>query len=115
MNVSLTPELERLVNEKVESGLHQTASEIVREALRLLRVPDQAPEQLRADVQAGFDQLARMRIEPTTRPQAGNSPSGSNRAVVRRDGAVRQVASMLFRQNSMLISRTGSNPSCFSA
>ena len=27
MNVSLTPELERLVNEKVESGLCQTASE----------------------------------------------------------------------------------------
>ena len=25
MNVSLTPELERLVNEKVESGLYQTA------------------------------------------------------------------------------------------
>ena len=36
MNVSLTPELERLVNEKVESGLYQTASEVVREALRLL-------------------------------------------------------------------------------
>ena len=31
MNVSLTPELERLVNEKVESGLYQTASEVVRE------------------------------------------------------------------------------------
>jgi len=28
MNVSLTPELERLVNEKVESGLYQTASEV---------------------------------------------------------------------------------------
>jgi antitoxin ParD1/3/4 len=59
MNVSLTPELERLVNEKVESGLYQTASEVVREALRLLRDRDQAREQLRADVQAGFDQLAR--------------------------------------------------------
>ena len=59
MNVSLTPELERLVNEKVESGLYQTASEVVREALRLLKDRDQAREQLRADVQAGFDQLAR--------------------------------------------------------
>ena len=36
MNVSLTPELERLVNEKVDSGLYQTASEVVREALRQL-------------------------------------------------------------------------------
>jgi antitoxin ParD1/3/4 len=48
-----------LVNEKVESGLYQTASEVVREALRLLKKRDQAREQLRADVQAGFDQLAR--------------------------------------------------------
>jgi antitoxin ParD1/3/4 len=59
MNVSLTPELERLVNEKVESGLYQTASEVVREALRLLKERDQAREQLRADVRAGFNQLAR--------------------------------------------------------
>jgi antitoxin ParD1/3/4 len=59
MNVSLTPELERLVNEKVESGLYQTASEVVREALRLLKERDQAREQLRTDVQVGFDQLAR--------------------------------------------------------
>lgn len=59
MNVSLTPELERLVNEKVESGLYQTASEVVREALRLLKERDHAREQLRADVRAGFDQLTR--------------------------------------------------------
>jgi antitoxin ParD1/3/4 len=60
MNVSLTPELERLVIEKVESGLYQTASEVVREALRLLKDRDEAREQLRADVLAGFDQLARV-------------------------------------------------------
>jgi antitoxin ParD1/3/4 len=59
MNVSLTPELERLVNEKVESGLYQTASEVVREALRLLKERHHAREHLRADVQAGFDALAR--------------------------------------------------------
>jgi antitoxin ParD1/3/4 len=34
MNVSLSPELEKWVQEKVESGLYQTASEVVREALR---------------------------------------------------------------------------------
>ncbi len=54
MNVSLTPELERLVNEKVGSGLYQTASEVVREALRLIKERDQAREQLRADVQEGL-------------------------------------------------------------
>ena len=29
MNVSLTPELERYINQKIESGLYQTASEVV--------------------------------------------------------------------------------------
>jgi antitoxin ParD1/3/4 len=50
MNVSLTPELESLVNEKVRSGLYQTASEVVREALRLLKNRDD--EARRADEQA---------------------------------------------------------------
>ena len=36
MNVSLTPELERFVQEKVRSGRYTSASEVVREALRLL-------------------------------------------------------------------------------
>jgi putative addiction module CopG family antidote len=34
MNVSLTPELEKFVSAKVESGRYNSASEVVREALR---------------------------------------------------------------------------------
>ncbi len=34
MNISLTPELERAVKEKVRSGLYNNASEVIREALR---------------------------------------------------------------------------------
>ena len=41
MNVSLTPELEDLVAEKVRSGRYNSASEVVREALRLLEEQDQ--------------------------------------------------------------------------
>lgn len=59
MNVSLTPELERLINEKVETGSYQTASEVVREALRLLKQRDDALWQLRRDIEAGFDQIER--------------------------------------------------------
>jgi putative addiction module CopG family antidote len=36
MNVSLTPELQRFVAERVASGLYRSASEVVRAALRLL-------------------------------------------------------------------------------
>lgn len=36
MNVSLTPELEQFVQAKVQSGRYNSASEVMREALRLL-------------------------------------------------------------------------------
>lgn len=42
MNVSLTPELEKFVNTKVGSGRYNSASEVVREALRLLEEYDSA-------------------------------------------------------------------------
>ncbi len=42
MNVSLTPELEKFVAVKVGSGRYNSASEVVREALRLLEEHDQA-------------------------------------------------------------------------
>jgi antitoxin ParD1/3/4 len=68
MNVSLTPELEELVNEKVRSGLYQTASEVVREALRLLKLRDD--EARRADVRAG--------LTPPT-PRGGTAAEGRRR------------------------------------
>ena len=40
MNVSLTPELDKFVAGKVESGRYTSASEVVREALRLLEEHD---------------------------------------------------------------------------
>jgi antitoxin ParD1/3/4 len=42
MNVSLTPELEELVSAKVQTGRYSSASEVVREALRLLEDRDHA-------------------------------------------------------------------------
>ena len=42
MNLSLTPELERFVLSKVQSGRYNSASEVVREALRLLEQHEQA-------------------------------------------------------------------------
>jgi antitoxin ParD1/3/4 len=42
MNVSLTPELDKFVAGKVESGRYTSASEVVREALRLLEEHDAA-------------------------------------------------------------------------
>ena len=61
MNVSLTPELEKLVTQKVESGLYQSASEVIREGLRLLADQDRLRElhlsEVRKKIQTGLDQL----------------------------------------------------------
>ncbi len=61
MNVSLTPELESLVHEKVESGLYTSASEVVREALRLLNDKDTIQQQrlaeLKREIAVGLEDL----------------------------------------------------------
>ena len=57
MNVSLTPELEKLVNDEVKSGRYKSASEVVREGLRLIRLREAKLEALRRDLQVGIDEL----------------------------------------------------------
>jgi antitoxin ParD1/3/4 len=59
MNVSLSPELEKFVGTKVESGRYNSASEVVREALRLLEEHDQA----RATPLAEFNQELGRRLD----------------------------------------------------
>lgn len=61
MNVSLTPELEDFVNDKVKTGLYSSASEVVRESLRLLRRQDQIErlqlDELRREIQSSVQQM----------------------------------------------------------
>jgi antitoxin ParD1/3/4 len=45
LNVSLTPELEKFVQTRVATGRYQTASEVVREGLRLLEIQEREREQ----------------------------------------------------------------------
>ena len=59
MNVSLTPELERFVDGKVESGLYNNASEVVREALRLLKEHDEIRVKWREQIERGWLQAQR--------------------------------------------------------
>ena len=59
MNISLTPELEQLVSDQVKTGMYQTASEVIREGLRLLNERDHRLEALRRDVRAGFEAVDR--------------------------------------------------------
>lgn len=58
MNVSLTQELEILITQKVQTGLYGSASEVVREGLRLLAERDELlalrRETLREQISAGI-------------------------------------------------------------
>lgn len=60
MTVSLTPELESFVSSRVESGKFVSASEVVREGLRLLEEREARRDaelaRLRRDVQLGLEQ-----------------------------------------------------------
>jgi antitoxin ParD1/3/4 len=59
LNVNLTPQLEKLVRRKVSSGRYNSASEVVREALRIMEAHDELQslkrEQLRRDIRDGLD------------------------------------------------------------
>lgn len=68
MNIPLTPELERLVHEKVESGPYLSANEVVTEALRLLderdRLRQMRLEELRKEIAIGIEQADRGEVAP---------------------------------------------------
>ena len=57
MNISLTPELEKAVKEKVDSGLYNNASEVIREALRLSLKQDVENDWLKREAAIGYAQL----------------------------------------------------------
>ena len=61
MNVSLTPELEHFIQTKVNSGMYTSASEVIRESLRLLHTHDdlqnQRIKQLNQEIDIGLQQL----------------------------------------------------------
>jgi antitoxin ParD1/3/4 len=63
MNVDLSPELEQLVQSKVESGRYQSASEVVRDALRLLDHRDEVftlrKGEIREQIEEGWQSAER--------------------------------------------------------
>lgn len=62
MNVSLTKELEKYIASRVKTGMFGSASEVVREALRLLRERDAKLEYLRREIDIGLEDLRQGRV-----------------------------------------------------
>ncbi|MGH2532247.1 MAG: type II toxin-antitoxin system ParD family antitoxin [Thermomicrobiales bacterium] len=59
MNVSLTPHLEAMVREKVETGQYRNASEVVRDALSQMEERDRRLAELRTVIAIADKQIAR--------------------------------------------------------
>ncbi|MBI3923850.1 MAG: type II toxin-antitoxin system ParD family antitoxin [Armatimonadetes bacterium] len=70
MRVSLTPELESWISQKVTSGLYESGSEVIRDSLRLLRERDELRqrmvEDLREELALGVEQLDHGLSRPLT-------------------------------------------------
>jgi antitoxin ParD1/3/4 len=66
MNVSLSPQLETWINDKVQTGLYSSASEVIREALRLLREQDEIREiklnELKRAITVGMADIQKERL-----------------------------------------------------
>jgi antitoxin ParD1/3/4 len=59
LNVSLTPALQRFVETRVASGRYQSASEVVREGLRLVEEHELNLRELRREIATGLEQAKR--------------------------------------------------------
>lgn len=81
MNVNLTPQLEDLVRQKVASGRYTSASEVVREALRLMQEQDELREarreELRREVRRGLDSGPAVQWDATQIKREGRARRGT--------------------------------------
>jgi len=84
MNINLTPQLEDLVRQKVASGLYTSASEVVREALRLMDEKDRLMgaklDQLRQDIREGLDSGPATPWDPEETKREGRARSAARKA-----------------------------------
>jgi antitoxin ParD1/3/4 len=68
MNIPLTPKLEKIVQDKVKSGLYTSSSEVIREGLCLLeerdRIRAEKLEALKREIALGIEQADRGEVDP---------------------------------------------------
>jgi antitoxin ParD1/3/4 len=68
MNISLTKEFESYVSQKVESGLFHSASEVIRDGLRLMKERDELHQskltELRKEIAVGIAQADQGQVQP---------------------------------------------------
>lgn len=68
LTITLPPDLEKLLEEKVASGEYHAPTEVIHEGLRLIRERDAVKqlrrEELRREINIGLEQIARGEVAP---------------------------------------------------
>jgi antitoxin ParD1/3/4 len=62
MTITLTDELEELINEKVRSGEYKSADEVILASLRLLKAQEKGTEALRREIMCGVEDIQQGRF-----------------------------------------------------
>ncbi len=91
MNISLTKEFESYVSHKVESGLYHSASEVIRDGLRLMKERDDLHQsklaELRREIAVGADQADRGQVQPFTEETATHVKARGRKRLNSQNGA----------------------------
>ncbi|MGH9754431.1 MAG: type II toxin-antitoxin system ParD family antitoxin [Blastocatellia bacterium] len=66
MIITITPEIEEFVSERVRSGAYASGEEVILVSLRLLEAQEQKLAQLKRDIQAGVDDIQQGRYKTYT-------------------------------------------------
>jgi antitoxin ParD1/3/4 len=96
VNISLTPELEEFLQSRVSAGRYQTASEVVREALRL-------PERQEKERDEGFARLKEKLSRGATQAERGELIDG--------DQVFEELRELIERRRAKQTS-SGDSPGC---
>lgn len=90
LNINLTPQLEEVIRRKVSSGSYNSASEVVREALRLMEHEDRIRavqlQRLRQDIEEGIGSGSAARFDPE---ELKSTARANQSAVLARKSGVR--------------------------
>lgn len=91
MNISLTKEFESYVTQKVESGLYHSASEVIRDGLRLMKERDELHQsrlaELRREIAIGVDQADRGRVQPFNEEVTARVKARGRKRLAAEDGS----------------------------
>lgn len=90
MDISLTKELEVYVSQKVESGLYHSASEVIRDGLRLMKERDELHQsklaELREEIAIGIDQADRGQVQPFNEETTARVKARGRKRLAAHDG-----------------------------